>query len=80
MFLDTNPGANLTASDFNNTQKQLQNIGSSLDYVVEYLNNHTAIDKLPGQAGTLHRARLQLQAQVIEVMLTVGVCIVRERC
>jgi hypothetical protein len=63
--LETHPNQNLTTSDFQEPAKLFRKLGTSLDLIVEILNNASAYEKEPDNSGTLHRAELQL-----EVILT----------
>jgi hypothetical protein len=75
-FQNNNPGVNLTASNFEESSSFFRKLGTSLEYIVSYLND-AATYELSGDPGVLDRARLQLEVEVINYVLNVssGFCI-----
>ena len=71
-FLETHPDVNLTASDFGRSELAFRKWGISLDSIAEYLNEAATYDRQPNGTGTLHRAELQLEAQLLNDMLWVS--------
>jgi hypothetical protein len=67
-FQNNNPGVNLTASNFEGSSSFFRKQGTSLKYIVAYLNV-AATQELSGDPGVLDRARLQLEVDVINNVL-----------
>ena len=70
-FLQAHPNENLTASNFARSELVFRKWGTSLDSIVNLLNEAATYDNQPNNTGVLHRAELQIDLFLLNDMLWV---------